>query len=171
LQEALGDRGRDPSLLNRRLLADVKWGNVKIILGYADKNAMAHSVEARVPYLDRRLVEFAFSLPDTFKVGGGERKRILRDCARDLSLSPEITERADRMGFGVPEARFVRGGLWPTMKDAILDAEFRRSVCFAPRSMIGLVDRFESGREPDTHLLWRLYALAVWTRSFGVTLG
>lgn len=171
LREALADRSRDPSLLNRRLYADVKWGNVKIVLGYGDKNAMAHSVEARVPYLDRRLVEFAFSLPDAFKVGGGERKRVLRDCARGLSLPREITERADRMGFGVPETRFLRGGLWPTVRDSLLEESFARGGCFVPGAIARLVGGFASGRERDPRGIWRLYALAVWSRSFGVSLG
>jgi len=168
--EAQTDHSQDASLLNRRLHDDVKWGNVKIILGYGDKNAMAHSVEARVPFLDRRLVEFAFTLPDTFKVGGGERKRILRDYAR-RHLPSEVTERPDRMGFGVPEARLMRGGLWPAVKEAILENDFRKSPCFAPAALTGLVNGFESGQYQDTRTLWRLYALALWSRTFGVPLG
>ncbi|HEV2064515.1 MAG TPA: asparagine synthase (glutamine-hydrolyzing), partial [Thermoanaerobaculia bacterium] len=59
----------DHGLLNRRLFFDVRWGNVPIVLGHTDRASMAHSVEARVPFFDRRLVEFAFSLPDDFKAG------------------------------------------------------------------------------------------------------
>jgi len=91
------DRSRDPSLVNRRLYFDVRWGNVKLVLNYTDKSAMAHSVEARVPYFDRALVELAFSLPDQHKVGAGDRKRILRDLAR-RRLPAQITERSDRVG-------------------------------------------------------------------------
>ena len=57
-------RARPISLVNRQLYFDVRWGNVKIVLGYGDRNAMAHSIEARVPYFDRAFVELLFSLPD-----------------------------------------------------------------------------------------------------------
>src|SRR5438046_9814340 len=57
------ESSRDPSPLNRRLHYDVRYGNVRIILGYADRNAMAHSIEARVPLFDRRRAEPALSSP------------------------------------------------------------------------------------------------------------
>src|SRR5262249_5693484 len=57
----------DPGLVNRRLYFDVCAGNVPIVLNTTDRNSMAHSIEARVPFFDRRLVAFAFSLPDAFK--------------------------------------------------------------------------------------------------------
>ncbi len=104
------DYGRDPSLVNRQLYFDVRWGNVKIVLGYGDRNAMAHSIEARVPYFDRAYVELMFSLPDTFKIGNGDRKRALRDVARRY-VPPEITERGDRMGYGTPDEAMIRGPL------------------------------------------------------------
>ena len=101
LRSRAATTGATRSLVNRQLYFDVRWGNVKIVLGYGDRNAMAHSIEARVPYFDRAFVELLFSLPDTFKIGNGDRKRALRDVARRY-VPPEITERADRMGYGTP---------------------------------------------------------------------
>lgn len=167
-EQALEDTNHDPSRLNRRLHFDVKWGNAKIILGYADRSAMAHSVEARVPYFDRRLVEFAFSLPDGYKVGRGERKRILRDVAREL-VPREISERADRAGFAVPEAKLMRG-LWPACRERVLDAGFLASPCLAERGVRRLAAEFEAGRDACVRPLWRLYALALWRAEFGATL-
>jgi asparagine synthase (glutamine-hydrolysing) len=162
------DASADPSRLNRRLHFDVKWGNAKIILGYADRSAMAHSVEARVPYFDRRLVEFAFSLPDGYKVGHGERKRLLRDVARDR-LPPAITERVDRAGFAIPEARLMRGA-WPAIRERVIDAGFLASPCLAAPGVQRLVAEFEAGRETAMRPLWRLYALALWRAEFEVRL-
>jgi asparagine synthase (glutamine-hydrolysing) len=162
------DTSGDPSWLNRRLHFDVKWGNAKIILGYADRSAMAHSVEARVPYFDRRVVEFAFSLPDGYKVGHGERKRILRDVARQ-TLPPEITERRDRAGFALPEMRLMRG-LWPQGRERVLDATFLHLPCLAERGVRALAASFEAGREDAVRPLWRLYALALWQAEFDVRL-
>jgi len=166
---ARADRGRDGSLLNRQLHYDVKWGNVKIVLGYTDKNAMAHSVEARVPYFDRRLVEFAFSLPDHYKVGGGERKRILRDAARRI-IPAEITERPGRVGFGVAERDLLQG-LWPAMRETVRQDGFLGGPCFEHERADRLVEDFGAGRDPDSRAVWRLYALALWAREFAVGLG
>ena len=167
--EARRDRGRDPSVLNRELYFSVKWGNIKIVLPYTDKNSMAHSVEARVPYFDRRLVEFAFSLPDHFKVGDGQRKRILRDVARDR-VPAEITERSDRMGFGTPDFAMLRGPMRPAIRDVVGDPAFLSSSCFVRPATARFLDDFEAGKHRDFRAVWRLYALAVWTEVFGVRL-
>jgi asparagine synthase (glutamine-hydrolysing) len=164
------DRGHDPSALNRALYFAVKWGNIKIVLPYTDKNSMAHSVEARVPYFDRRLVEFAFSLPDHFKVGNGQRKRILRDVARE-HLPAEITERTDRMGFGTPDLAMLRGPMWTTVRHVVTDPTFLASPYLVRAATVQLLDRFAAGAaDREFRAIWRLYALAVWTEVFGVRL-
>jgi asparagine synthase (glutamine-hydrolysing) len=164
------DGARDPSRLNRRLHFDVKWGNVRIVLGLGDRNSMAHSVESRVPYFDRRLVELAFSMPDTFKAGNGDRKRILRDIGREL-LPPSLTEQAGRLGYGTPMERFVRGALRPWVTELVSDERFSRSPLFeSPAAMRRFVDDYFAGRHRDVGAVWRLAALAVWRNAFEVNL-
>jgi len=157
-RDSLADRGAQSSRVARLLFRDVKWGNVKIVLGYTDRVSMASSIEARVPFLDRRLVELAFSLPDGFKAGRGQRKRILRDVARRY-LPPDVTERKDRMGFGVPVTELIRGGMWRDVEARI------RSIASAP--MFARADLTKLG---DVHAIWRIYALARWAEEFGVAL-
>jgi asparagine synthase (glutamine-hydrolysing) len=169
MEEALRDHGRDASLVNRRLHYDVRWGNVKVVLDYGDKNAMAHSVEARVPYFDRKLVEFAFSLPDDYKVDGSQRKRILRDVARSL-LPPAVTERPERLGFAVPDGPLI-GELWPRMKEVVQDEAFRTSPCFDRRRLTSFVEAFDPRSSDDRQAGWRLYALGLWSRQLGASLG
>ena len=159
---------RRASLVNRRLHHDVKWGNAKIILGYADKNAMHFSIEARVPYFDRRLIEYAFSLPAEFKVSAATRKRVLRDFARTI-LPAEITERTDRMGFATPDAAWLRGPLWSSVRDR-LDANFMTSRCFDSRRLREFIDGFEGGAHGDHRAVWRIWMLAVWQQAFAVDL-
>jgi asparagine synthase (glutamine-hydrolysing) len=155
------DRG---TLLHRRLFFDVRWANVKIVLGYGDRNSMAHSIESRVPYFDRRVVELAFTLPDSFLIGGGDRKRILRDVGREV-LPRAITERADRMGFNSPEARMLRDELWPA-----IGAEIREFMN-ANRGIVRAAKVETLLREAKrTRDVWRIYALAVWAREFNVRL-
>jgi asparagine synthase (glutamine-hydrolysing) len=166
IRAALADHGRPTSRMARLLFRDVKWGNVKIVLGYTDRVSMANSIEARVPFLDRRLVELAFSLPDEFKAGDGQRKRILRDVGRRY-LPAQVTERKDRMGFGTPDTLFIRGEMWADVEARV------RSLGTAPAFVPGQVDRFvddfAAGRNDDVRAIWRMYALARWAEEFGVT--
>jgi asparagine synthase (glutamine-hydrolysing) len=165
LLAAQADQSRDASLVNRRLHFDVRWGNVKLVLGYTDRSSMAHSVEARVPFLDRALVELAFSLPDHHKTSRGDRKRILRDVAR-RRLPREITERADRMGFAA-DHEILRGELWPAVRETLGNG-FLGSACFVRPAVDAVVRDFESGREPDARRIFRLWALAHWQHEFDV---
>jgi asparagine synthase (glutamine-hydrolysing) len=166
--EASRDAGRDPSRVNRQLFRDVRWGNVKIVLAYTDKNAMAHSIEARVPYFDRRVVELAFGLPDHYKVGGGERKRLLRDAARGL-VPDSVIDRRDRMGFALPEEEVLRA-LWPSVREAATDPAFLASPCFRRGAVRRLLDGFAAGQRVPTGEVWRVAALALWQRAFGLAL-
>jgi asparagine synthase (glutamine-hydrolysing) len=164
---ALSEHGTRSSRVARLLFRDVKWGNVKLVLGYTDRVSMASSIEARVPYLDRALVELAFALPDAFKAGRGQRKRVLRDVARRY-LPAEVTERRDRMGFATPDMLFIRGAMWSEVKSRILAVAPARM--FMPGRIDGVVSDFESRRSEDVRAVWRLYALARWAEEFGVSL-
>jgi asparagine synthase (glutamine-hydrolysing) len=165
---ARSDYGRDPSLVNRQLYFDVHWGNVKIVLGYGDRNAMAHSIEARVPYFDRAFVELLFSLPDDFKIGHGDRKRALRDVARRY-VPPEITERADRMGYGTPDEVMIHGPLSQVIADAVNDPSFRDAGWIVPDETGEFLSNFREGRHNDFRAIWRLFVLSRWARRFSIT--
>jgi asparagine synthase (glutamine-hydrolysing) len=165
---ARSDYGHDRSLVNRQLYFDVHWGNVKIVLGYGDRNAMAHSIEARVPYFDRAFVELMFSLPDGFKIGKGDRKRALRDVARRY-VPPEITERPDRMGYGTPDGEMIRGPLRDIVTDAVNDPAFRTSGWIVPEEADRFLADFQQNRHGDFRAVWRLFVLSRWARRFVVT--
>jgi asparagine synthase (glutamine-hydrolysing) len=164
---ALADARADRSRVWRLLYRDVTWGNVKIVLGYTDRVSMAHSIEARVPFLDRAVVETAFALPDEFKVGNGQRKRILRDVARRY-LPASVTERKDRMGFGVPHAMLMRE-MGADLPDRV------RSVsafpAFAGGAVEALLARLPENDPASMAMLWRVYSLARWLEEFDVAAG
>ncbi len=163
------DYSRDRSLVNRMLYDATRWGNVKIVLSYTDKNAMAHSVEARVPYMDHRIVEYAFSLPAEFKVGNGDRKRILRDIGRTL-LPPAVTERKDRMGFATPDNILISGRFADLVREAIRDPSFVSLPLFEQQALAQFVDDYDRGRHDDVRAIWRLFAVAAWRDEFSVTM-
>ena len=71
------------------------------LLKYEDRNSMAHSIEARVPFADHRLVDYVFAIPASYKIHQGWTKWLLRLAVKDL-LPPEIVWRKDKMGFATP---------------------------------------------------------------------
>ena len=75
------------------LYRETRHTNVPAVLMYSDRNAMAHSVEARFPYLDHRIVELCFSLPSSYKVGFGRRKRLLFETAKQYLPARVIESR------------------------------------------------------------------------------
>ncbi len=162
------DHGRDEALVNRKTYFDVRWGNAKIILGYADRSSMAHSLEARVPYFDRRFVELLFRLPDHYKIDRGERKRVLRDVAR-RHVSPRVTERHDRMGFGVPDEEMLVPSLRDELQDDRLGTILAASGVIRGGAFRSFRDDYFAGRHVDHRAIWRVYALEKWSRLFDVS--
>jgi len=84
--------------------------NLPILLHYEDRNSMAHSVEARVPFLDHRVVEFSVGLGDEHRMVGAETKRVLREAMPGI-LPEKVWRRRDKLGFATPEREPFRGAL------------------------------------------------------------
>lgn len=131
-----------------------------------DRNAMRWSVESRLPFLDHELVEFVAGLPTDFKVGGGYRKRILRDAVQELPAS--IAARRDKVGFASPD--YV--GLHKRA------AELREVVRVSSRTfddlidsevLLGAYDRMVADKSWYSPAFLRVIALDGWRRAHHVT--
>jgi asparagine synthase (glutamine-hydrolysing) len=138
--------------------------NLPALLRYEDRNSMAFSVESRVPFLDHRLVEFAFALPSHIKFRGGYAKRVLRD-AMDGMLPEPVRMRARKMGFATPELHWQTTVLKPLIRDAVNSdtlADFinRDGAC-------ATLGRIEETRRLD-FLPWRWLNLYMWRKQFKV---
>jgi asparagine synthase (glutamine-hydrolysing) len=96
------------SLLRRTLYCDFHSTVLPVILRNYDRLSMAHGVEVRMPFLDWRLVTFAFSLPDTSLLGQGYTKLVLRRAMRQ-TLPPAILNRRDKIGFSLPMSQWLSG--------------------------------------------------------------
>jgi asparagine synthase (glutamine-hydrolysing) len=96
------------SLLRRTLYRDFHSTVLPVILRNYDRLSMAHGVEVRMPFLDWRLVTFAFSLPDTSLLGQGYTKLVLRRAMRQ-TLPPAILNRRDKIGFSLPMSQWLSG--------------------------------------------------------------
>jgi asparagine synthase (glutamine-hydrolysing) len=155
----------DLSLLAQMSFADVTRGNVPAVLTVTDRNAMAHSVESRVPFLDHRVVEFAFGLPDDFKTRRGALKIVLRHVARGR-LPALIAERRGRIGFGMPIADWMRHAMKPSLIETVNGPEVTRNDLFDPAKTQRFVTGFLQERHKDVASVWRIYALARWLRAY-----
>ena len=159
----LGARADSVSAMS---IAQIRSTNLPMLLRWEDRNSMAHSIEARVPFLDYRLVETAVATPDQDKVGGGLSKRILRDAMRGI-VPDAILDRKDKMGFVTAEP------LWMTRD---MSARFRTELISACQTLPyvlsdKIVDQFDevvAGRKAFDFRYWRAIVLARWAKRFDV---
>ncbi|MBW3652701.1 MAG: asparagine synthase (glutamine-hydrolyzing), partial [Actinobacteria bacterium] len=92
--------------LRRELLRETFMTILPDLLRFADRNSMAHSLEVRLPFLDRRIAEFALSLPARLLVRDGVSKRVLRDAFADI-VPASVLARRDKVGYETPEAKWL----------------------------------------------------------------
>lgn len=127
------------------------------LLHYEDRNSMAFSIESRVPFLDHRLVEFAFSLNDEDLIHKGETKRILRNSLEGL-IPKTIAQRKDKKGFVTPgEIKWLRGPL-----KFLLESDFKRLDNLDRKTIVNLVAEFKKGDNRNANLVWRVAVLNYW---------
>jgi asparagine synthase (glutamine-hydrolysing) len=143
-------------------LQDVDLGIYLVddLLVKTDRMSMAHSLEARVPYLDTEVAGLAMALPTAAKVRGWAKKRLLRRAA--APLVPEAIVRARKKGFSIPAAAWLRGPLVPFAKEILSPTRIARQRLLNPAAVTAVLDRHLSGREDLSRQLWGLLALSLW---------
>ncbi|HEX6227840.1 MAG TPA: asparagine synthase (glutamine-hydrolyzing) [Solirubrobacterales bacterium] len=149
-------------------LQDVDLGIYLVddLLVKTDRSSMAHSLELRVPYLDRRVADLALSLATPLKVRGLAKKRLLRRALAPL-LPKEIL-RGPKQGFSIPLAAWLRGPLEPFAREVLSPAVLDRQGCLDPAVVTPLIDRHCSGREDLSRQLWGLMAFTLWFDRYAV---
>ena len=142
--------------------------NLTMLLHWEDRNSMAHSIEARVPFLDHHLVELSIALGERHKIVGGDTKRVLRRAM--AGILPEVVgNRRDKLGFATPEEAWFRGPLREAVLGGIDDTLARYpGLLNASETRAHAADMLE-GRRPVDFSLWRIVNLGIWGRLFGVT--
>ena len=111
--------------LTRHQYQTVNSSLLQSLLYFEDRNSMAFSMESRVPFLDRRLVEFCLALAPEDRLRGGFTKAILRESLADL-LPARVRARQDKKGFPTPLSLWLRGPLMSQVKSVLLDDRVRR---------------------------------------------
>jgi asparagine synthase (glutamine-hydrolysing) len=134
------------------------------LLRYEDRNSMAWSIEARVPFLDYRLVEFLAGLPESFLVRGGLTKLVLREGMKGVVPS-SVLERRDKMGFVTPEERWLKTDATDWFRRSVRDAVDASRQVFDADATLAMVDRQIAGDEPFSFAPWRVACFGRWNRS------
>jgi asparagine synthase (glutamine-hydrolysing) len=164
-QEPTANGAVFPDRLRRQLHVLLTRRGLPELLRYEDRNSMAHSLEARVPLLDHRLVELAFSLPGDELIRGGETKSVLRRALGDL-LPPVVRRRRDKLGFVTPEAHFLRAALGDLAADAFASQSFRSRGFADADAVERQLRRHRTGDTTAGMALWRALNLELWARRF-----
>ncbi len=143
-------------------LQDVDFGIYLVddLLVKTDRASMANSLEARVPFLDSVVTNFAFSLPTRQKVRGLSKKVLLRKAAEPL-LPREVVHGRKR-GFSIPAAAWLRGELAPFARATLSPETLRRQGFFEPSVVTRLIDDHVNGVEDRSRQLWGLLAFTLW---------
>lgn len=132
------------------------------LLHFEDRNSMAFSIESRVPFLDVNLVEFAFSLPSSFKIKGSQGKYIHRQSLKN-SVPEAIYNRKDKVNFSAPgEIVWLRKAMKESLKGIINSPFFTKSKLFDTIKLGEIVHNYLLGNNKHATLVWKLYALGVW---------
>ncbi|MEZ6186040.1 MAG: asparagine synthase (glutamine-hydrolyzing) [Planctomycetota bacterium] len=154
------DRAARP--IDAALYRDLTELSIPALLHHEDRTSMAFSIEARVPFLDHRVVEFALALDYREKVQGGLMKSVLRDAMRDL-LPQSVVARPDKLGYPTPVGRWLLEG-GALVKEVLLDGFAGRGL-IAKHAVERAWARHERGKG-DPWLLYRWLSTELWLARF-----
>ena len=153
--------GRDP--LAQQQYVDIQTYLPDDILTKVDRMSMAVSLEARVPLLDHRVVEFAWSLPSRMKLRGMTGKVLLRRAMADRLPAAVLSK--PKEGFSIPMKHWLRGPLRPLMQDLLSERRMQERGYFVPECAQTWMGEHLAGRENHSHRLWALMVMEMWMSS------
>jgi len=152
--------------MNEVLLSDMSLVLPNDMLTKVDLMSMANSLEVRTPFLDHEFVEFAFSIPDSYKINSQMKKRILQDAFRnDL---PEVIYKRPKHGFEVPLLKWFRGDLKSLIVDDLLaDSFISDQGIFRLETVQKLKQKLFSNDPGDVHAqIWALVVFQYWWKKY-----
>ena len=152
---------RSQPSLDVALRASVERAPLPLYLRIEDRNSMAHSVEARVPFLDYRIVSMLFQLEPQWKLNGPWNKYLLREAMRGC-IPESVRTRADKMGFPVPGARWFRTDLYEPMQDLLASDDTRARGIYNIPAIRRDLERHRAGDVDVTDGLFAVAQLERW---------
>jgi asparagine synthase (glutamine-hydrolysing) len=158
------DSVKECDALSQLLYVNTKTYLSGDLLVKSDRMSMANSLEARCPFLDHHLIEFAASIPPNLKLKGLTTKYILKQALEGI-VPPQIITRK-KHGFGVPIGRWFRKDLKHYLSEILLSSESLNRGYFQPELLRQLIEEHQSGKCDNAHKLWTLLTLEIWHRIF-----
>jgi asparagine synthase (glutamine-hydrolysing) len=152
--------------INRYLLFDQQYYLSDDILYKSDRMGMAHSLEVRPPFLDHRLVEFAASLPENYKLRGSQMKFLLRELMKE-KLPPAIVRRK-KVGFDIPIQDWFRSVLKPLLLDTLTERAVKETQIFRWEGVQSVIKRHLERRDNLGYHLWGLLVLFLWIKRWNI---
>ncbi len=158
------DRANGLGVLDATLLTDQMTYLPNDLLVKVDIASMANSLEARSPFLDHKLIEFAASLPESLKMNKFRNKYLLKKVAAKL-VPPEVVFRR-KMGFGVPVGSWFRGEMKDFVRGVLLSEKSLKRGVVKPEMMQKYVDEHTAGKFDHAFQIWSLLMLELWFQRF-----
>jgi asparagine synthase (glutamine-hydrolysing) len=154
-------RPNPPGSLQELLQGATESIGLPSLLRFEDRNSMAHSIEARVPMLDHRVVEFAFSLPDQLKIRGVQTKYVLREAMRGV-LPESVRARTDKVGFRAePRATWALAD--QNRNSVLANRTEYEERWFDPKALAAALDGSDRSVEAE-YSVWRVLNAKLWLR-------
>ena len=151
-------------IVDASLLADTMTYLPNDLLVKMDIASMTVSLEARSPFLDHHLMEFAATLPEKLKLRRMTTKYLLKRVLK--SLVPEENLTRKKMGFGVPIGHWFRGTMQPFLRETLLSDKALSRGLFKQDKVQGLIDQHVESKMDHSHRLWSLLMLELWFERF-----
>ena len=151
--------------LDRVLLQETTVTNLPALLHYEDRNSMHFSIEARVPFLDYRVVEYLASLPLDQKLRRGVTKYALRRAIKGL-VPEAIRCRMDKMGFVTPEEVWMGRELGPLVEEVFASESFRSRPYWDADAVAADFARYRAGKAQYSYEVFRIFVTELWLRLF-----
>lgn len=146
--------------LKQTFYSDIKLVLEGDMLAKVDRACMMNSLEARVPFLDSKIVDFSFRLPHSFKIQGNNKKRILKDTFKDLL--PKETLGFGKKGFGIPIRLWFQNELKEELCHLLDKKRLEEQSIFNLSYIEKLLDEHMENRENHASQLWQLYVFQKW---------
>ncbi len=157
--QRLGASEKEIDQLAQMIYLELKIRLPELLLMRVDKISMSTSIEARVPFLDHRLVEFAMSIPTEMKIKG-QPKYILKKAVE--GLIPQHIIYRKKQGFGAPIKEWFKGDLAKYAADSIFDSRIRERDLFNYDYIENMMREHQSGQSDYSFFLWNLFNLSCW---------
>lgn len=146
--------------LTQTFYSDVKLILEGDMLTKVDRACMMNSIEARIPFLDSKIVDFSFKLPHNFKIDGTNKKKILKETFADLL--PAETMSFSKMGFGLPIRLWFQSELRTELETLLSEDVIKRQGIFNSSYVDRLMKEHMSCKENHASKLWQLYVFQKW---------